>query len=89
MVRPERWESVPEAAHALPSVYGYLVTFIAGSHACIGYRFSVVEYVMPMRNSCRTRGNLFSITMQDQSPFVHVGARVRVRVGPAGGGYRT
>ncbi|KAI9443950.1 cytochrome P450 [Lactarius indigo] len=41
--RPERWESVPEAAHALPSVYSHLVTFIAGAHACIGYRFSVVE----------------------------------------------
>ncbi|KAH8977522.1 cytochrome P450 [Lactarius hatsudake] len=41
--RPERWESVPEAAHALPSVYGHLLTFIAGAHACIGYRFSVVE----------------------------------------------
>ncbi|KAH9016227.1 cytochrome P450 [Lactarius pseudohatsudake] len=41
--RPERWESVPEAAHAVPSVYGHLATFIAGAHACIGYRFSVVE----------------------------------------------
>ncbi|KAH9054511.1 cytochrome P450 [Lactarius vividus] len=41
--RPERWETVPEAAHALPSVYGHLATFIAGAHACIGYRFSVVE----------------------------------------------
>jgi len=30
---------------ALPSVYGHLVTFIAGAHACIGYRFSVVECV--------------------------------------------
>ncbi|KAH8985284.1 cytochrome P450 [Lactarius akahatsu] len=27
--RPERWESVPEAAHAVPSVYGHLATFIA------------------------------------------------------------
>ncbi|KAH9054513.1 cytochrome P450 [Lactarius vividus] len=41
--RPERWETVPEAAHALPSVYGHLLTFIAGTHACIGYRFAVVE----------------------------------------------
>jgi cytochrome P450 len=46
-VRPERWESVPEAVLALPSVYGHLVTFIAGAHACIGYRFSVVECVIP------------------------------------------
>ncbi|KAH9030859.1 cytochrome P450 [Lactarius deliciosus] len=41
--RPERWDTVPEAAHAVPSVYGHLATFIAGAHACIGYRFSVVE----------------------------------------------
>ena len=47
MVRPERWENVPEAVHALPSVYGHLVTFLAGAHACIGFRFSVIEYVMP------------------------------------------
>jgi hypothetical protein len=53
MVRPERWENVPEAAHALPSVYGHLMTFIAGSHGCIGFRFSVVEYVVPMFDSCR------------------------------------
>ncbi|KAF8267241.1 cytochrome P450 [Lactarius quietus] len=41
--RPERWENVPEAAHAIPSVYGHLMTFIAGAHSCIGFRFSVVE----------------------------------------------
>ncbi|KAI0250884.1 cytochrome P450 [Lactifluus subvellereus] len=41
--RPERWESLPEAVNALPSVYGHLVTFIAGAHGCIGYRFTVVE----------------------------------------------
>ncbi|KAI0302842.1 cytochrome P450 [Multifurca ochricompacta] len=41
--RPERWESIPEAVHGLPSVFGHLLTFIAGAHACIGYRFSVVE----------------------------------------------
>ncbi|KAI0260279.1 cytochrome P450 [Gloeopeniophorella convolvens] len=41
--RPERWNDEPTAARALPSVYGHLMTFIAGAHACIGYRFSVVE----------------------------------------------
>ncbi|KAI9460712.1 cytochrome P450 [Russula earlei] len=41
--RPERWEDVPEAVNGLPSVYGHLVTFIAGAHACIGARFSVLE----------------------------------------------
>ncbi|KAI9458493.1 cytochrome P450 [Russula earlei] len=41
--RPERWEYVPEMANGLPSVYGHLVTFIAGAHACIGFRFSVMQ----------------------------------------------
>ncbi|KAH9980692.1 cytochrome P450 [Russula compacta] len=41
--KPERWEDVPDAVNELPSVYGHLVTFIAGAHACIGYRFSVME----------------------------------------------
>ena len=49
-IRPERWENVPEEAHALPSVYGHLMTFIAGPHSCIGCRFSVAEYVVLMRN---------------------------------------
>jgi hypothetical protein len=43
--RPERWDDVPDAANGLPSVYGHLMTFIAGAHACIGYRFSVTECV--------------------------------------------
>ncbi|KAF8491342.1 cytochrome P450 [Russula emetica] len=41
--RPERWDDVPDAANRLPSIYGHLMTFIAGAHACIGYRFAVVE----------------------------------------------
>ncbi|KAH8827748.1 cytochrome P450 [Flagelloscypha sp. PMI_526] len=42
--RPERWESeVPEAATAVPGVWGNLLTFLGGQHACIGYRFSVIE----------------------------------------------
>ncbi|KAF8491338.1 cytochrome P450 [Russula emetica] len=41
--RPERWDDTPDAVNGLPSVYGHLMTFIAGTHACIGYRFSVTE----------------------------------------------
>jgi len=41
--RPERWEDAPEASKELPSIYGHLLTFIAGAHACIGYRFAVME----------------------------------------------
>jgi hypothetical protein len=49
--RPERWENLPEAVNALPSVYGHLVTFIAGAHSCIGYRFTIVECVHSLHYS--------------------------------------
>jgi cytochrome P450 len=41
--RPERWEAIPEAAKAIPGVFSNLLTFAAGTHACIGYRFSIIE----------------------------------------------
>ncbi|EPQ50323.1 cytochrome P450 [Gloeophyllum trabeum ATCC 11539] len=41
--RPERWERLPEQAGKVPGVWGNLLTFLGGAHACIGYRFSVVE----------------------------------------------
>ncbi|KAH9016232.1 cytochrome P450 [Lactarius pseudohatsudake] len=58
--RPEGWESIQGAAHALPDpgVYGHLVTFFAGAHGCISYRFSVVGCVMFMHNPGRARCKL-------------------------------
>ncbi|KAI0033012.1 cytochrome P450 [Vararia minispora EC-137] len=41
--RPERWEAVPETAKVLPNVWSNLPVFGAGPHACMGYRFAVVE----------------------------------------------
>ncbi|KAJ6522101.1 cytochrome P450, partial [Mycena vulgaris] len=41
--RPERWDNIPEAASAIPSVWANLLTFLAGNHNCIGFRFSLVE----------------------------------------------
>ncbi|KAJ6529848.1 cytochrome P450 [Mycena capillaripes] len=41
--RPERWEAIPEAVGGIPSVWGNLLTFLAGPHNCIGFRFSLVE----------------------------------------------
>lgn len=55
---PERWDEIPDAVKELPSVYGHLMTFIAGADACIGYRFSVMEYVyhiitpLSLANAC-------------------------------------
>ncbi|KAI9513472.1 cytochrome P450 [Russula earlei] len=41
--KPERWEAIPDAVKAIPGVFSNLLTFISGPHACIGYRFSLVE----------------------------------------------
>ncbi|TBU24977.1 cytochrome P450 [Dichomitus squalens] len=41
--KPERWDNPPEAIANMPGIWGHLLTFLAGPHACIGYRFSLVE----------------------------------------------
>ncbi|KAJ7926789.1 cytochrome P450, partial [Mycena leptocephala] len=41
--KPERWENVPDSASAIPGVWANLLTFFAGPHNCIGFRFSIVE----------------------------------------------
>jgi hypothetical protein len=41
---PDRWISgVPDAVKTIPGVWGPVLTFINGTHACIGYRFSLIE----------------------------------------------
>ncbi|KAJ6567804.1 cytochrome P450 [Mycena sp. CBHHK59/15] len=41
--KPERWDNVPEAVSAIPGVWANLLTFFAGPHNCIGFRFSLAE----------------------------------------------
>ncbi|EJU01602.1 cytochrome P450 [Dacryopinax primogenitus] len=41
--RPERFQSAPEAATAIPGVYSHILTFTGGPRACIRYRFSIIE----------------------------------------------
>ncbi|KAJ7606317.1 cytochrome P450 [Mycena rosella] len=41
--RPDRWDHIPEATNTIPGVWGNLLTFLAGPHNCIGFRFSLVE----------------------------------------------
>ncbi|KAJ3838895.1 cytochrome P450 [Lentinula raphanica] len=44
--KPERWMTpggVPNAASTIPGVWGNMLSFLGGAHACIGYRFSLVE----------------------------------------------
>ncbi|CAE7225729.1 unnamed protein product [Rhizoctonia solani] len=40
--RPERWDNLPEAVKANPSIYGGMMTFSHGPRACMGFRFSVM-----------------------------------------------
>ncbi|KAL0578186.1 hypothetical protein V5O48_003817 [Marasmius crinis-equi] len=41
--KPERWGNLPEAVSSIPGVWGNMMTFHGGSHACIGWRFALVE----------------------------------------------
>ncbi|KIP05287.1 hypothetical protein PHLGIDRAFT_119937 [Phlebiopsis gigantea 11061_1 CR5-6] len=41
--KPDRWEHAMEKTSQVPGVWANQLTFLGGPHACIGYRFSVVE----------------------------------------------
>ncbi|KAJ7242787.1 cytochrome P450 [Mycena haematopus] len=41
--KPERWENISKAAHNVPGMWANLLTFFAGPHNCIGFRFALIE----------------------------------------------
>ncbi|KAJ7644303.1 cytochrome P450 [Roridomyces roridus] len=42
--KPERWaRPPPNAAKAIPALYSHMLTFLNGNHACIGYKFALLE----------------------------------------------
>ncbi|KZV75254.1 cytochrome P450 [Peniophora sp. CONT] len=41
--KPERWDHLPQKTGSMPGVYNHLLTFLAGPHACIGFRFALAE----------------------------------------------
>ncbi|CAE6422736.1 unnamed protein product [Rhizoctonia solani] len=43
---PERWSNLPNAVKDMPGVWGHVLTFLHGPHACIGFRFAVEEMKM-------------------------------------------
>ncbi|KAJ7667260.1 cytochrome P450 [Mycena rosella] len=40
---PDRWDNIPQAASSIPSIWGNLLSFLAGPHNCIGFRFAIIE----------------------------------------------
>ncbi|CAK5272001.1 unnamed protein product [Mycena citricolor] len=41
--QPERWDNLPDAANLIPGIWAHQMTFLAGPHNCIGFRFTLVE----------------------------------------------
>lgn len=71
---PDRWASPPEAASNVPGVWGHLMTFLGGPRACIGYRFSLVEYVSLNFPSHPAHSGI----LQNESSVVHPASSLRV-----------
>ncbi|KAF7796927.1 hypothetical protein EIP86_008112 [Pleurotus ostreatoroseus] len=42
-LQPERWFKTNDEVRAVPSAWSNIMSFLSGPHACIGYRFAVLE----------------------------------------------
>ncbi|KAJ7106872.1 cytochrome P450 [Mycena crocata] len=40
---PERWEATTPISNTIPGAWGQMLTFLGGTRACIGFKFSLVE----------------------------------------------
>ncbi|KAI1784699.1 cytochrome P450 [Ganoderma leucocontextum] len=67
--KPERWLSPPESISAVPGVWGHLLTFLGGPHACIGYRFSLVEMKAIIFTLIRTFEFELAVPAEEVVPF--------------------
>uniref|UniRef100_A0A0W0FP26 Cytochrome p450 n=1 Tax=Moniliophthora roreri TaxID=221103 RepID=A0A0W0FP26_MONRR len=89
---PERWENLPNTVSGIPGVVNHLITFFSGAHACIGWRFSLVEMKALLFVLIRTFEFELAVPREDilikqgypvQSPFVRgsgKGLPLRIRL---------
>ncbi|KEP47409.1 cytochrome P450 family protein [Rhizoctonia solani 123E] len=52
--KPERWDNLPDVVKDMPGIWSHLMTFIHGPHACIGYRFALIEMKALLYSLIRT-----------------------------------
>ncbi|KAI0744951.1 cytochrome P450 [Earliella scabrosa] len=82
---PDRWDNPPEAIKAIPGVWGHLLTFLGGPHACIGYRFSLVEMKALVFTLVRTFEFELAVPVEDIKPSGLFIQRPALRSEPAKG----
>ncbi|KAL1681398.1 cytochrome P450 [Schizophyllum commune] len=41
--KPDRFDNLPDTVKSMPGIWGNTLAFSAGPHACIGFRFAIVE----------------------------------------------
>ncbi|KAF7341221.1 hypothetical protein MVEN_01857500 [Mycena venus] len=80
--KPERWERDPPISTSLPGIWGQMMTFLGGPRACIGYRFSLVEYEEPDPITS-TSSSTHSVSVPPQASNIK---KKRSLAGPIGGG---